>query len=83
MRAKLVWITKSGPDIACTVAFLEQVTEERCEKDALHFFKRINEVVKHLKASPNRVMRYSQLYKICLKLQVYTDASFLPVGDAH
>jgi hypothetical protein len=81
LRAKLSWITSTGPDVSCAVALAAQVTEDRYNGDPGEYIEQPNRVIKHLKKITDLPLRFPQLELSTLRLQVYYDASYANNGD--
>ena len=75
LRAKLLWVQNSRPDVSCAVAKLTQVTDDDLEKDKTLWIRMANRVVKHLKANDDVVLQYPKLDQSSLRMRIYADAS--------
>ena len=76
LRAKLMWLIQTRPDIACAVAQSTQVTETRFNVDPHTHRKLLNSVVRHLHKTSEQRLMYPKLDKESLRLQTYSDASY-------
>lgn len=73
LRAKLMWITHTHPDIACASSFAAQIVENNFDKNGI---KIINGVVIKLITSAYITLQYHKLDQYSLKIVCYVDASF-------
>lgn len=80
-RAYFAWVTNSRPDIACPVAILTQITNDRFLNDKKYFEKQKNYVFKHLKTLSVLPLKFPKLAKDTLRIQAYSDASFATNHD--
>ena len=73
LRARLLWIVHSRPDIACAVSMATQITENLFFKESLIS---INKLLAHLHRTPHMKLSYTKLDLRSLFLVTYTDTSF-------
>ena len=73
LRAKLSWISHTRPDISCAVAQAAQITEDLLNEK---YSKGLNNVVKYLKKTAERVLKYEKLNLDELCIKGFADSSF-------
>lgn len=78
IRASLVWLAHTRPDIACGINQLAQVSEAAYGRIAI---KAYNNLVERAKANPDRILQYKPLTIRSLRLHAYADASFAKNAD--
>lgn len=73
LRARLIWVVNTRPDICAAVSIFSTITES-CHKmqDNIN----LNKIVKHLKSTCNIKLKYPKLDLSSLRLLVYSDSSF-------
>jgi hypothetical protein len=75
LRAKLMWLVNTRPDIACATSMASRVTFDLFKEDSVNSIKGLNKIVKHVK-SIDLPLRFPKLDIDTLRLVVYTDSSF-------
>lgn len=79
LRAKLLWLTNTRPDIACAVAKATQLTAKTfTDSDA---GKQLNRSMSYLKETKTQATFYPQLDRDSLVIRSYADASFADDND--
>lgn len=76
MRAKLMWLTHTRPDICWSVAKACQVNKEKIENSEGEYGRDLNKVIKELHATAGKCLKYPTLDKDILRIQCYSDASW-------
>lgn len=76
LRAKLLWLTQTRPDITCAIAIATQVTEERFNLAQKEKIKDLNAAVSHIQKTKKLSLKFPELDRASLQMRVYTDASF-------
>ena len=76
LRAKLMWLLQTRPDIACAVAQSTQVTQTRFTSDSTTHKKLLNSVVRHIGKTSAQRLLYPKLDKESIRLQTYSDAAY-------
>ena len=72
LRARLMWVVHTRPNIACAASFASQVTANVVRAEAVTF---LNKVVKYLRLSPEVTLLFPKLDQTSLRLVIYSDAS--------
>ena len=72
-RAKLNWLTNTRPDIAFSVSRSSAVTSNTFQSNHI---RDINRVIKHLKKTKYRSLRFPKLDQDSLRITTHSDASF-------
>ena len=76
LRAKIMWLLQTRPDIACTVARSTQVTEKRLNLDPSTHRKLLNPVVSHIRKTSEQRLLYPKFVKDSLRLRTYSYAAY-------
>eukprot|EP00171_Calliarthron_tuberculosum_P005221 IDg5221t1 len=73
IRAKLIWVVHTRPDIACAASMAAQITQGEFNTDDI---AEINRIVHYLHKTHEICLQYPKLDLETLKMVVYADASF-------
>lgn len=73
LRAKLMWVVHTRPDIACAASFLAQSTMKSFDATKIHL---VNRIIRHLKKTADLQLQYPKLDVETLSVVVYVDSSF-------
>lgn len=75
-RANLLWLTHTRPDICCSVSTASQVTKEKFDTSEGEYGGKLKKVIKQLRVSGEKCVKYSKLDKDTLRIQCYLNASW-------
>lgn len=73
IRAKLLWLCNSPPDIVCATSMITQVTEGSFSDESM---KKANKIISHIQTSPNKGLLQKKLDFSSISIFVYKDSSF-------
>ena len=78
LRAKIMWIVHTRPDIACAASFASQTTPDTFCDESVNL---LNRILRYVKGTPEIMLIYPKMDLETLRLVVYADSGFANLPD--
>lgn len=79
-RASLAWLIQTRPDVACSISMSARVTADTFDKSCISSY---NCIVRYLRETKDRTLKYPKLDVDSLRLACYTDAGHCNAAEGR